>query len=167
MPIMAPNLLLVSTIGAGHDTVDLKACTRARVLAVSKSGGGNAQAVAEHTLAMMPGLAKRLPGAAARMRRAPGIVRGNYIGRNTAGRTLGIVGFGHVGRRLATLCLAALGMRVLVCDAHRAPHEVAAAGCEPVSLEGGMQARPLNPDAWPRYCERFASIMGRAPHGQA
>jgi D-3-phosphoglycerate dehydrogenase len=131
----APNLLLVSTIGAGYDTVDLAACTRAGVLAVNQSGGGNAQAVAEHILGMMLGLAKRMPEAGARMRRAAGIVRGDYIGRNTAGRTLGIIGFGNVGRILAAMCHAAFGMRVLVCDSHRTPDDVANAGCEHVGLD--------------------------------
>ena len=108
---------------------------RSGVLAVNQSGGGNAQAVAEHILGMMLGLAKRMPEAGARMRRAPGIVRSDYIGRNTAGRTLGIVGFGNVGRQLAALSRSALGMRVLVCDSHREPGEVTATGCEQVALE--------------------------------
>lgn len=131
----APNLLVVSTIGAGYDTVDVAACTRAGVLALNQSGGGNAQAVAEHILGMMLGLAKRMPEAAARMRSAPGIVRGDYIGRNTRGKTLGIIGFGNVGRILAAMCRAALGMRVLVCDSHRDPQDVANAGCGHVPLE--------------------------------
>ena len=131
----APRLLLVSTIGAGYDTVDLAACTRAGVLAVSQAGGGNAQAVAEHILGMLLGLAKRMPEAGQRMRRGPGTVRGDYIGRNSAGKMLGIIGFGNVGRILAAMCRAALGMRVLVCDPHRRPEEVAAAGCEQANLE--------------------------------
>jgi D-3-phosphoglycerate dehydrogenase len=277
----ASNLLVVSTIGAGYDTVDLAACTRAGVLAVNQSGGGNAQAVAEHILGMMLGLAKRMPEAVARMRRAPDIVRGDYIGRNTKGKTLGIIGFGNVGRILATICRAALGMRVLVCDSHRLPGEIGASGCEQVALDtllreadyvsvccalnaetrgligaaqfammrrdaffittarggihdeaalinalqekriagagvdvwdvepprpdhpllamdnviatphtggttvesriqaaegaaqkiitildGGQPPRLLNPEAWPRYCERFSNIMGFAPHDQ-
>jgi D-3-phosphoglycerate dehydrogenase len=129
----APNLLVVSTIGAGHDTVDLAACTRAGVIALNQAGRANAQAVAEHLLGMLLSLAKRMPEAGARMRRAPGVARGDFIGRNTAGSTLGIVGFGQVGRALATMCRLGLSMRVLVCDAHHVP-ETAAAGCEPVSL---------------------------------
>ena len=54
-----PNLLIVSTNGAGYDTVDVKACTERGVLVVNQSGG-NAEAVAEHVVGMMlcPGQAR-------------------------------------------------------------------------------------------------------------
>ena len=134
----APQLLLVSTIGAGHDTVDLEACTRAGVLALNQAGGANAQAVAEHLLGMLLSLAKRMPQAGARMRRAPGVVRSDFIGRNSMGSTLGIVGFGNVGRALAAMCHAALAMRVLVCDVRHAA-EAVAAGCEAVTLDALLE----------------------------
>ncbi len=54
-----PNLLIVSTNGAGYDTVDVKACTERGVLVVNQSGG-NAEAVAEHVLGMMLCLVKRV-----------------------------------------------------------------------------------------------------------
>ena len=55
-----PDLLAVSTTGAGYDTVDAPACTTAGVLVVNQSGA-NADAVAEHALAMMLSLAKNIP----------------------------------------------------------------------------------------------------------
>ena len=55
-----PNLLIVSTNGAGYDTVDVNACTERGVLVVNQSGG-NAEAVAEHVLGMMLCLVKRVP----------------------------------------------------------------------------------------------------------
>ena len=55
----APNLLAVSSNGAGYDTIDVAACTRAGLLAVNQSGG-NREAVAEHALGMMLALAKRI-----------------------------------------------------------------------------------------------------------
>src|SRR3954462_10782788 len=48
----APNLLMVSAAGAGYDTIDVPACTKAGVLVVNQSGG-NAESVAEHALAMI------------------------------------------------------------------------------------------------------------------
>src|SRR5690606_10557572 len=48
----APNLLVVSAVGAGFDTIDVAACTERGILAINQSGGANAQAVVEHTLAM-------------------------------------------------------------------------------------------------------------------
>ena len=53
------SLLIVSTNGAGYDTVNLKACTEAGVLCLNQAGG-NKEAVAEHALALMLGLTKRI-----------------------------------------------------------------------------------------------------------
>jgi D-3-phosphoglycerate dehydrogenase len=131
----APSLLLVSTIGAGYDPVDVDACTRAGVIVVNQSGGGNAEAVAEHVLAMMLCLSKRIIEADRHMRREPGIVRGHYTGRNARGKTIGIIGLGNVGTRLAELCRNALQMRVLVCDRHRSAAEVVRQGAEKVDLD--------------------------------
>jgi len=47
-----PNLLIVSTNGAGYDTVDVKACTERGILVVNQRGG-NAESVAEHVLGML------------------------------------------------------------------------------------------------------------------
>ena len=54
-----PNLLLVSTNGAGYDTVDVKACTERGILVLNQAGG-NAESVAEHVLGMMLTLVKRM-----------------------------------------------------------------------------------------------------------
>src|ERR687888_541255 len=54
-----PNLLIVSSNGAGFDPVDVNACTEAGVLVVNQSGG-NANSVAEHALAMLLTLSKRI-----------------------------------------------------------------------------------------------------------
>src|SRR6201987_954181 len=54
-----PNLLIVSTNGAGYDTVDVKACTEHGVLVVNQAGG-NAESVAEHVLGLLLSLCKRV-----------------------------------------------------------------------------------------------------------
>src|SRR4029078_11212311 len=63
-----PNLLIVSSNGAGFDPVDVEACTRAGVLVVNQSGG-NAHSVAEHALAMLLTLSKRIIEADRALRR--------------------------------------------------------------------------------------------------
>src|SRR6202163_5135598 len=55
----APNLLIVSSNGAGYDPVDVEACTEAGVVVVNQSGG-NAHSVAEHALGMLLTLSKRI-----------------------------------------------------------------------------------------------------------
>lgn len=130
----APSLLLVSTIGAGYDTVDVPACTRRGVAVVNQSGGANAQAVVEHTLAMMLALGKRMVEADRHTRRTPHVQRHRFVGHNLEGKTLGLIGFGNVGRRLATLCSQGFGMRVLVHSTHASTTAIEAAGARREAL---------------------------------
>lgn len=111
----APNLLCISTGGAGFDTVDVPACTAAGVLVVNQAGG-NARSVAEHTLGLMLDVAKRITETDRAMRERPrGFPREDLMGREISERTVGLVGFGHVGRRVAHLARA-FDMTVLATD---------------------------------------------------
>jgi D-3-phosphoglycerate dehydrogenase len=129
----APELLVVSTNGAGYDTVDLEACTAAGVLAVNQAGG-NAEGVAEHTLAMMIALLKRFPETERGTRRGTLKRRGDYLGRDLFGRTVGLVGLGHVGTRVAALVGNAFRCPVLACDPYLDAATMAARGARKVDL---------------------------------
>jgi D-3-phosphoglycerate dehydrogenase / 2-oxoglutarate reductase len=129
-----PDLLVVSSHGAGFDTIDLAACTRAGVLAVNQAGG-NKEGVAEHALAMMLTLSKKLINADRRMRRAHDFRRADFIGNDLLGKTLGVVGIGHIGTRLAELCRGLFGMRVLAFDPYLDAGEIARRGAEKTTLE--------------------------------
>src|SRR5437764_11018889 len=107
-----PNLLIVSSNGAGYDPVDVEACTEAGVLVVNQSGG-NAHSVAEHALGMLLTLSKRILEADRALRRDRNVNRNALIGTEAQGRCIGIVGIGNVGRRIAELCKGLLGMNVL------------------------------------------------------
>ena len=111
----APKLLIVSSNGAGFDPVDVEACTKAGVLVVNQSGG-NAHSVAEHALGMLLTLSKRIIEADRALRRDRNVNRNALIGTEAQGRTIGIVGIGNVGRRIAELCKGLLGMKVLAYD---------------------------------------------------
>src|SRR5579871_2598454 len=130
----APNLLIVSSNGAGFDPVDVEACTAAGVLVVNQSGG-NAHSVAEHALGMMLTLSKRIIESDRRLRRERDVNRNDLIGNEVQGRTLGIVGIGNVGRRIAELCKGLLGMQVLAYDPYLTASEIAARGGEKVELD--------------------------------
>lgn len=106
----APRLRLVQT-GAGYDNVDLEACTRAGVQ-VCSAAGVNAGAVAEHVMALLLCRTKDLLYLDAGMKAHREVRALEYTGGELAGKTIGIVGLGAVGRRVAALCLA-FGMRVL------------------------------------------------------
>src|SRR3972149_2126722 len=71
---------LDASYGAGYDTVDLDACTRAGVAAVNQ-GGGNAEGVAEHTLGMMLALLKRIPETHAALKAGRATDRDAFMGR--------------------------------------------------------------------------------------
>jgi D-3-phosphoglycerate dehydrogenase len=129
----APNLLIVSSNGAGYDPVDADACTAAGVLVVNQSGG-NAHSVAEHALGMMLTLSKRIIQADRALRRAPDVNRNALMGSEVQGKTLGIIGLGNVGRRIAELCKGLLGMKVAY-DPYLSASEMAAGGGEKVELD--------------------------------
>jgi D-3-phosphoglycerate dehydrogenase len=129
-----PKLLVVSTNGAGFDTVDVKHCTEAGVLVVNQSGG-NAEAVAAHVLAMLLMLSKRIIETHHALRRGTMQDRAAFMGDDVKGRTIGIVGLGNVGRRLAELCRGLLGMQVIACDPYLDEDTVAARGAVKVTLD--------------------------------
>jgi D-3-phosphoglycerate dehydrogenase len=135
----APNLLLVSSNGAGFDPVDVDACSAAGVLVVNQSGG-NAHSVAEHALAMMLTLSKRIIEADRALRREANVNRNALIGTEMQGKTVGIIGIGNVGRRIAELCKGLLGMTVLAYDPYLTADEVAARGGEKVNLDDLLRA---------------------------
>jgi D-3-phosphoglycerate dehydrogenase / 2-oxoglutarate reductase len=130
----APNLLIVSSNGAGFDPVDVEACTEAGVLVVNQSGG-NAHSVAEHALGMLLTLSKRIIEADRALRRDSNVDRNALMGTEARGKTIGIVGLGNVGRRIAELCRGLLGMKVLAYDPYLTAAEMAGRGGEKVELD--------------------------------
>jgi D-3-phosphoglycerate dehydrogenase len=130
----APNLLIVSSNGAGYDPVDVDACTAAGVLVVNQSGG-NAHSVAEHVLGMMLCLSKRIVESDHVLRRDRNVNRNALMGNEVQGKTIGIVGIGNVGRRVAQLCNGLFGMTVLAYDPYLTAAEIAARGAEKVELD--------------------------------
>lgn len=127
-----PSLLCVSSGGAGYDTVDVAACTRAGVAVVNQAGA-NAASVAEMTFALLLSLVKRLRESQAALQAGTAASREALMGHEIDGRTLGIVGIGEIGSRVARVA-AGFGMRVLACDPLLPPEEIRARGAEPVSL---------------------------------
>jgi D-3-phosphoglycerate dehydrogenase len=128
-----PDLLCVSSSGAGYDTVDVAACTAAGVAVVNQAGG-NAASVAEHTLAMALSLSRRMVECDKRMRRETGFTREAIMGHEIRGKTLGLVGIGHVGSRVTTLARA-FGMEVIAADPYVSPEEIMLRGARPVGLD--------------------------------
>lgn len=107
----APRLKAVLKHGVGVDSIDIAACT-AHGVPVLNTPGANANAVAELAVAMLFALARNLPAAHGAMLAK---TWARTVGSEIAGKTLGIVGLGNIGKLLA-LKASGLGMRVLAAD---------------------------------------------------
>ncbi|HBK04319.1 MAG TPA: 3-phosphoglycerate dehydrogenase [Acetobacteraceae bacterium] len=124
-----PNLLVLSTNGAGFDTVSLADATAAGVAVVNQAGG-NKEGVAEHVMAMMLTLSKRIVQSDHAMRAGAPYKRIEFMGDDVQGRTIGIIGLGHVGTRVAELCKGLFQMRVIAYDPYQTAEQLAAKGAE-------------------------------------
>ena len=129
-----PKLLIVSTGGAGFDTVNVKDCTERGVLVVNQSGG-NAASVAQHVLAMVIALSKQIVQTDHALRAGTMTDRTQFMGHEVQGRTIGIVGLGNVGRRVAELCRTLFGMQVLAYDPYLDEKTIAERGATKVELD--------------------------------
>lgn len=124
------RLRLISVWGTGTDHIDLDAC-RARGVTVVNTPGVNAHAVAEHTMALMLAVTRRIPSMDA------GVRAGQWPRAMLAqldGKTLGIVGLGAVGRRVAALA-APFGMQLLASTFGDDAGRAAAVGATHVPIE--------------------------------
>jgi len=111
---IAPRLKVISRVGAGLDNIDV-AYARKKGIEVFNVEGANALSVAEHTIAFVLALAKNLFDFDRRVRKGEWDIRYAYRTFEIQGKTLGVVGFGLIGRETARLALG-LGMRVLFYD---------------------------------------------------
>jgi D-3-phosphoglycerate dehydrogenase len=125
-----PGVKLFVKMGAGFDMFDVDACT-AHGVAVATTPGANAEAVAEHTLAMMLALTRKLVMLDTTMRRG---VFDKVFGTCMLRKTLGIIGFGAIGKNVAKF-VRGLDMRVLVYDVYQDEAFAKQYGCTFVPLE--------------------------------
>ena len=120
----APKLRIAATVSVGYDNIDVAACTRHKVVATHTPG------VLDHTTAdfawtLLMAIARRLLEGDAWMRSGtwPGWDLDQLVGGDVWGKTLGVLGFGRIGRGVARRALG-FEMKVLYSDAVRAPEEV-------------------------------------------
>jgi D-3-phosphoglycerate dehydrogenase len=132
----APGLRLVGVCRNALNQVDLESAAEHGVL-VTHAPGRNTNAVAEMTLALMLAISRRIVPAhqlvAGGGWRDPATGYLLMRGREIAGSTVGVVGFGQIGREVARRCIA-LGARVVVHDPLVPARDVQALGCKSVAL---------------------------------
>src|SRR5262245_10423307 len=108
----APRLRIVGRAGVGVDNIDVDACSRRGVVVVN-APYGNVVSAAEHTVGMLLGLVRHIPQAHHRL--TSGEWNRNFYGAELFRKTIGVVGLGKVGSRVAAR-LRAFETRILVHD---------------------------------------------------
>jgi D-3-phosphoglycerate dehydrogenase len=112
----APNLKVISRTGTGVDNVDVPAATERGIL-VLHTPDANTVTVAEHTVSMVGALSKHLLFLDKETREGKfKTARRYYLPVDLDGKTLGIIGYGRIGKQVAKKCMAAFNMNVIIYD---------------------------------------------------
>ncbi len=128
----ATRLRVIARAGVGTDNIDVDAATRRGIL-VLNTPESSTVSTAEHTMAMILGLARHLP--TAHLATSQGAwQREHFTGIELSGKTLGVIGLGKIGGEVARRA-AAFGMRVLAFDPYIAPDRAARLSAELVPWE--------------------------------
>lgn len=126
------RLKVVGRAGVGVDNIDIHAATEAGILVIN-SPEGNTASAAEHTVAIMFALARMVP-AADQSLKAGKWERNKFIGCELFNKTLGVIGLGKVGGRVAQTAQS-LGMKVIVYDPFFSPERATQLNMQSVALE--------------------------------
>ncbi len=109
----ATRLKVIGRAGVGVDNIDVPAATKQGIV-VMNAPGGNTVTTAEHTLSLMLALARNIPQATASIRGGKWEKK-SLVGVEISGKTLGVVGFGNIGRVVAERAIG-LKMKVIAAD---------------------------------------------------
>ena len=110
-----PKLKIISKHGVGIDNFDLEAAKEQGIM-ITTAPGANSQSVAEHSFALMIALAKNLIPISSGYREVGFGIKNTCEGVELMGKTIGIIGCGRIGSRMAKMCRNGFDMRVLVYD---------------------------------------------------
>ncbi len=128
----APRLIAVGRAGIGVDNIDVAAATE-RGVVVMNTPAGNVTTTAEHALALLMSLARHVPRAMQSVR-SGSWGKKHLVGTELEGKTLGVIGFGRIGRIVADRARG-LGMRVLVSDPYLSADDLKQPGIDLVELD--------------------------------
>jgi len=162
----APNLKVISRTGTGVDNVDIAAATE-RGIMVLHTPDANTVTVAEHTVAMIGALTKHLLFLDKETREGKfKTARRYYLPVDLDGKTLGIIGYGRIGKQVAKKCMAAFNMKVMIYDPYISD-DVVAPGVIRCSNEEDVYRQadvlsihvPLTDETKKHLGERLLSLM--------
>lgn len=130
------KLQVIGRAGVGVDNIDLQAAT-SKGVAVVNSPTGNTVAAAEHTMALLLSLARRVPQACASLKQGEWR-RNDFLGVELRDKTLGVVGLGKVGSEVVRRARG-FQMRIIACDPFVSPEYARTLGVELTSLATVLQ----------------------------
>lgn len=135
---VAPKLKVVCRVGVGYDSIDVPALTK-RGVQMATVGQANATTVAEHAIALMMGVGRKLVMFDREMRAGTAYTtRFTELLLEYAGKTLVVVGFGRIGTRVVRR-MQGWDMRIVVVDPLIDPARIRAAGAEPMELDAALR----------------------------
>lgn len=163
----APNLKIVGRAGVGLDNVDIETATKRGVM-VANAPTSNIHSACEHAIALLLATARQIPAADKTLRDAEW-KRSSFKGVEIFGKTIGIVGFGHIGQLFAQR-LAAFETTIIAYDPYANPARAAQMGVELVDLETLMGRSDFVTIHLPKTKETAgmfdAELLGKAKKGQ-
>ncbi|WJY67885.1 phosphoglycerate dehydrogenase [Corynebacterium auris] len=163
----APNLKIIGRAGVGLDNVDIAAATDRGVMVVN-APTSNIHSACEHAIALLLATARQIPAADATLRDAEW-KRSAFTGVEVFGKTVGIVGFGHIGQLFAQR-LAAFETTIIAYDPYANPARAAQLGVELVGLDELMGRADFVTIHLPKTKETAgmfdAELLAKAKKGQ-
>ncbi len=123
----APRLKVIGKHGVGTDNIDIPAATELGI-AVCNTPEANSEGVASYAITMMLALSRKVVECDSFVRAGRWSGKDDLMGHELLGKTLGIVGTGRIGRRLAQMCQAAFDMKVVAYDPYVTAEDMAAKG---------------------------------------
>ena len=128
----ADNLKVIGRAGTGVDNIDVPAAT-ARGIVVMNAAGGNSVTTAEHTISLMMSLARKIPQAHSKLKGGKWDKK-SFMGAELAGKTLGVIGLGNIGKIVASRATG-LAMKVVAYDPFITKEVALRAGIELATLD--------------------------------
>ncbi|MGH9852818.1 MAG: phosphoglycerate dehydrogenase [Blastocatellia bacterium] len=128
----ADNLKVIGRAGTGVDNINVPAAT-ARGIVVMNAAGGNSVTTAEHTISLMMSLARKIPQAHGKLKSGVWDKK-SFMGAELAGKTLGVIGLGNIGKIVASRAVG-LAMKVVAYDPFITKEVAARAGIELATLD--------------------------------
>jgi len=163
---MAPNLKVISRTGTGVDNVNIEAATE-RGIMVLHTPDANTGTVAEHTVALIGAISKHLLFLDEETRKGQfKTARRLYLPVDLDGKTLGIIGYGRIGKQVAKKCMGAYNMKVIIYDPYIddsvvAPGVTRYASEEQVYKEADVLSLhvPMSPETRMHVDEKLLSLL--------